>query len=214
MNKNIDKLFWDNETTTNTLKTYLINNLIVAGTSDTVIGLLANTTERGYLHLNDMKNRAQNPYIILIAHPEKLELFVDLPVNSSVQKIITHCWPGPLTLVLKARESLPSYLKSPNGTIALRVPSHKGLQNLLRHFSGLFSTSANLSGQPVAQTIEDLDSRILTHVVCTVKDHQPPKIAALPSTIIDASSTQLRLLREGAYTQTELEKICNNHIVT
>lgn len=53
-------------------------------------------------------------------------------------------WPGPLALLIfKAKADLPSYLKGADGTIALRIPAHAGLQQLLVDCEGLFSTSAN-----------------------------------------------------------------------
>ncbi len=213
MDHNLNQLSWQNTTDQQKIITLIKNGKVIAGASDTVLGLLANTTAVGHAALNNIKGRAEKSYIVLIADKSKLVHFIPGPLLAPVQKLIEHCWPGPLTLILKAHVALPAYLKSHDGTIALRVPNHAGLLGVLQHFDGLFSTSANKSGMPVAERVEDLDLLIAKEVACIVVDETTKTHVSTPSTIIDCSSENLRVIREGAYSIKELELISDvNHM--
>ena len=94
---------------------------------------------------------------------------------------------------------------SKDHTIAVRVPKHNGLLRLLREFDGLFSTSANRSGQPVPKTIDELSSDIVESVSCIVRDENEEK--KLPSTIVDFSrENECMVVREGSITKNEIER--------
>lgn len=204
------QLWWDDPLTISRLETALKKGEVIAGTSDTVLGFLADTTNQGFLALNAIKGRQDKPYLILIASSDKLTSFIQGPLSPEVKKLISACWPGPLTLVLPAtllRLSGQSARQAPAGkTVALRVPNHPGLLKLLPHFEGLYSTSANLSGNPVPATLDGLDASIREKVAYLVGDTKAPE-ALLPSTIIDCTGDKLKVLREGAYAIAELEKI-------
>ncbi len=104
---------------------------VIAGDTDTVPGLLAPLSERGFKSLNLIKGRFEKPYLVLTDSPEKLTKFVDFPLDPYVRVLIEQCWPGPLTIIFKAKAALPSYIKSVDGTIAIRIPKHAGLLKVL-----------------------------------------------------------------------------------
>ncbi len=81
--------------------------------------------------------------------------------------------------------------------IALRVPDHAGLQKLLPHFTDLFSTSANISGNPVSRTIKDVDERIVKQVAYAVIDKKEKSIELLESTITDCSGDYIIVVCES-----------------
>lgn len=188
-------------------------NILIA-TSDTVLGLLAPLTESSVSLLNEIKGRQNKPYIILIENKSKLSLFVDPQDISLVECLVTHCWPGPLTLIFKACAGLPAWLQGADGTIAVRVPNHAGLLSTLAHFDGLFSTSANLSGQPVPTTIEQVDVSIVSRITGIVleSEGEPESSTLLPSTILDCTGSEPRMVREGAFSRVQLEALCGIHI--
>lgn len=200
------KQVWQNPATQELITRALKKGDVVAGTSDTVIGLLADTTEQGFLSLNALKGREAKPYVILIASPDNVAYFAQTPLSPQVQKLMSSCWPGPLTLVLPAKKGLPSWLASPSGSIALRVPNHAGLLKLLPHFEGLYSTSANLSGKPVPSTLDELDPGVEANVAYVVDD-DAGKNGVVPSTIIDCTQDRLKVIREGAYSIAGLQAI-------
>lgn len=177
----------------------------VAGSSDTVLGLLSDTTEQGRKFLDETKGRQEKPYIILIESCLKASYFVDRDELDRVQGLLEAFWPGPLTVIFKAKQGLPSYLTGSDGRVALRVPKHPGLLALLKHFKGLFSTSANLTGKPVPVSVDEIDPKILASVSYVALDDQP-QMQKPPSTIIDCSGTEIKLVREGAILWSEIEK--------
>jgi L-threonylcarbamoyladenylate synthase len=205
------KLLWSQPQTTEILAYALKQGQLVVGSSDTVLGFLADVTPAGFARLNSIKQRAQKPYLILIGSKDKIDLFASMPLSGAAQKLVAACWPGPLTLIIKASEDLPDFMISPLGTVAIRMPAHDGLLELLQQFDGLFSTSANLTGQPVPATLEQLDARIIQSLAYIVDDAKPQQ-AEVPSTIIDCSKVIPVIVREGAYSRTLLAKVLGTQL--
>ncbi len=170
---------------------------LVAGSSDTVIGLLAAPTLEGRQALDSIKGRDRKPYIILIGGMEQVPLFAQA-VSKQAHILMERCWSGPLTLILKAKDDLPSYLISDEGTVALRVPNHEGLLKLLMRFPALFSTSANKAGDPTPTRLEDLDPVLADNVALLIEGGAN---SVLPSTLVDATGDEIRIVREGAYSR-------------
>lgn len=152
---------------------------VLLGDSDTVLGLYAPLTKEGFLALNNLKKRADKPYLVLVANKERALSLIANPIVPELRALMDACWPGPVTLICKARvnnsgdpnfegrQSSSGYAVSGWGTIGLRVPDHVGLQELLPHFEGLFSTSANITGHPVPHSLEEVDPEI-AHMVAGV----------------------------------------------
>lgn len=174
----------------------LNNDGIVLAPSDTVIGLFGRLSEESKKQLDIIKERDLKPYIVLIRSIKLLDYFTDQKIDTTLQQIMEKYWPGPLTIIFKAKATLPDWMISHDGNIAIRVPDHQGLQNVLQKEKGLFTTSANISGQPVPYSYETIDSKILNRVqlVCCQKN----KIYdGLASTIIDVSSGSIKVIRLG-----------------
>lgn len=94
-------------------------------------------------------------------------------------------WPGPLTMVLPARDGLPSVLTAGAPTIAVRIPAHDLLQQLIRQTGPLAGTSANLSGAPEATTASDAFEQLAGRVPAIFDGG--PSAGGVASTIIDLS---------------------------
>ncbi|MDO4264467.1 MAG: L-threonylcarbamoyladenylate synthase, partial [Deinococcus sp.] len=124
--------------------------LLVAFPTETVWGLGAPPTEEGWRALIQAKGRdPKQAFQVSCASPE---LALAWARNPELLRPLTPFWPGPLTLVVQAREELPGHL-APGGWVGLRVPAHPAAQALLRASGGrLLTSSLNLSGQPAART--------------------------------------------------------------
>ncbi|HSW73632.1 MAG TPA: L-threonylcarbamoyladenylate synthase [Candidatus Limnocylindria bacterium] len=190
-------LFWANSQDRALIAAALRSGQVIAGGSDTVPGLLAAVTPAGFDALNTLKARGDKPYLILIAAPEKLACFAQLPLSHAAQRLAATYWPGPLTVVVKARTGLADYMQGANGTVALRVPRHAGLLALLQDFDGLFSTSANMTGQPTPQHVADIDERLQDAARYLVANEQESELG-VPSTIVDCTGDIPRVIRQGA----------------
>ena len=202
------KLYWNDSNSRALIVQKILSEKVVVGSSDTVLGLLAPVTEQGSSLLNEIKIRKDKPYIILIESTLKASYFVPPSALERVAKLTQLYWPGPLTLIFKAKQELPAWMKSSDGTIALRVPKHEGLLAVLSHFPGLFSTSANLGGQPVPTRPEDIDPHVMERV-STVVMNPESQATATPSTILDCSGPIIQLVREGAYPWATLKETLN-----
>lgn len=187
-------LSWNSQKDVEVARRLLMQNELLVGTSDTILGLLAPLTHEGFVALNAIKGRQEKPYVILV---ENFQSATKLVENSFQLEKLSAFWPAPLTLVCTARKDLPEWLTSKDGTIAIRVPDHEGLRSLLEGLPGLFSTSANKAGQPVATRIEDIDADILTAVAAIITDDHPPLERA--STIVDCTVEPYKVIREGAF---------------
>lgn len=112
-------------------------------------------------------------------------------------KLAERFWPGPLTLVLPARENiLPDILYGPGRTIAVRVPPLDWLRDLIRRSGSLLiSTSANLSGQPPVDSFSEVYAIFRDQVDIFINGGQTP--GEKPSTIIDLTGAEPTCLREG-----------------
>jgi L-threonylcarbamoyladenylate synthase len=200
-------LYWDDKNTISKIHAILRSGGVVVGSSDTVIGFLASLTKEGFEALNSIKQRQEKPYLILVESQEVVEKLIDQPISGQIRGIMERCWPGPLTIIFKAKVDLPAYIKGADGTIALRVPAHSGLQQLLACGDSLFSTSANKAGEPVPASLDELDPDIRRQVAAVIDDYSGSRSKdTVPSTILDCSDGTIRVVREGAYPIAELLK--------
>jgi tRNA threonylcarbamoyl adenosine modification protein (Sua5/YciO/YrdC/YwlC family) len=105
-------------------------------------------------------------------------------------------WPGALTIVLPARTQTGlEWTAAAGGTIALRVPAHPLARELIGLAGPLATSSANLTGLPPALNAADAARQLGAGVAVYVDGGQAP--GPEPSTIIDASGTEMRVLRRG-----------------
>ena len=133
--------------------------------------------------------------ISLISDPRQIYgLATDiLPV---VKLLVERFWPGPLSLIFKAADIVPARVQGAGGTVALRCPNDRLCHTLLDFIGGpVVSSSANLSGQPPAETAEDV-LRIFGNQLDLVIDGGPRR-GGVPSTLVDVSGARPRLLRRG-----------------
>ena len=202
----METLFWGDASTVTRVEKELSAGKVVLAEGDTVLGLLADVSAEGRGQLDEIKNRSKKPYLILIETPQKAFNFIEIDKEKIFQteKIMDKCWPGPVTLIFKAKTGIAAYAQSADGTVALRVPDHAGLLKLLAHFDGLFSTSANNTGEPVPMAVEEVSDSILDAVACLVVNDQIKPESAVPSTIIDCTGESLVVVRQGAFDASNL----------
>ncbi len=193
-------LSWNDSESLEFLVDTLKKGNIVLAAGDTVLGLLADISEGGCAQLDAIKKRSKQPYLLLVENTQKALNLIEKDALEIFQaeKIMNICWPGPATLILKAKAEVPEGVKSPDGTIAIRVPDHAGLLQLLHHFDALYSTSANLKGEPVPAHLEKIDKSILEAVSAIVLNDNESS-STLASTIIDCTGDKLKIVRQGAF---------------
>ncbi len=139
---------------------------------------------------------ATHPILVLIHHEAQLDLFTS-EINGRARKLIDNFWPGPLTLLLQARETVPEALTAGTGKIGVRQPGSAFTRKLLEIIGHpLTATSANLSGGKNPSTLEEIPE-ILTSQLDFLIDADASG-ATSPSTVVDPETSPPRIIREGA----------------
>ncbi len=179
---------------------------LVAFPTETVYGLGADAWNPAALaRIFEVKGRPQdNPLIVHVSGEEQLRE-VALEIPSAASELIGRMWPGPLTLVLRARPALPKEVTAGLPTVAVRCPAHPVALRLIE-LSGvpIAAPSANLSGRPSPTRAEHVVSDLsgLVDVILDSGDTQ----YGLESTIIDVTRDPPVLLRPGAIPVEEIEE--------
>jgi len=144
----------------------------------------------------DIKQRAAGkPIAWLVGSPEALDVFgIDVPQQA--RDLVCAHWPGALTVIVKAGDAVPHAFASQAGTIGLRMPDSPVVLSLIKAVgSPLATSSANISGSPDPQVLEDVDSQVLRRVAAVVRCGRAG--SGLPSTVIDCSHGTVQVLRQG-----------------
>jgi len=118
-------------------------------------------------------------------------------VGEVAERLMARYWPGPLSLIFHAAAIVPPRVRGAGGTVALRCPKDTLCERLLEHIGGpVVSSSANLSGQPPAQSAEEV-LRVFGNQLDLVLDGGARR-GGVASTLVDVSGSKPRLLRAGA----------------
>jgi L-threonylcarbamoyladenylate synthase len=164
--------------------------------TDTVYGVAADAfSPAAVQRLLDAKGRSrQMPPPVLVGAPTTLEaLAADIP--SWLRTMTTSLWPGPLTVVCRQQPSLNWDLGETNQTVAVRMPDDPTALALLKVTGPLAVSSANITGEAAAESIDEAE-RMLGEDVAVYLDGGPSP-SGVPSTILDATSSTPRVLRQG-----------------
>ena len=186
---------------------------LVAIPTETVYGLGADgLNEAAVAKIFEAKGRPQdNPLILHIWDAKQMEQFChDIP--KAAYDLAKAFWPGPLTMVLPARQIVPRRTTGGLDTVALRCPDNAVTREIIR-LSGvpIAAPSANISGKPSTTTaqhvLHDHDGKI-----AAVVDGGPCRVG-VESTIVDLTEDRPRLLRPGGITPEQLVSVLGDLVV-
>ena len=189
------------------------NGELVAIPTETVYGLAANgLDEQAVAKIFEAKGRPQdNPLILHVADVQQIEDFCH-SIPEAAYQLAEQFWPGPLTMVLPARDTVPKRTTAGLPTVAVRCPDSDVTRQIIR-LAGvpLAAPSANISGKPSTTTAEhvrhDHDGRI-----AAIVDGGPCRVG-VESTIIDLTEKEPRLLRPGGITPEQLQSVLGAFII-
>jgi L-threonylcarbamoyladenylate synthase len=180
---------------------------VIAFRTDTFYGLGADPLNREAVRaIRKLKGREEaKPILILIADVGQADQFI-AERSKLFNRVCELHWPGPLTLVGRARSELPEELTAGTGTIGVRLPDDRAVRELVRHCGGaLTATSANPSGKSPARTAQEVESYFPTGVGSIIDGGEVDTTE--PSTVLDLSGAVPRIIREGAITADVLKDI-------
>lgn len=180
----------------------LKNDGVIAVPTDTVYGLCSDmNSKKARKKLKLIKERLPNKsFPIMCSDIEQVKKIAI--VTEQIEKIINTFMPGPITVVLKKSKNIPYFINEGSTEIGVRIATTKELQKIIELLgSPILMTSANKSGEAVCKTIEEIEEKL-------------PKIDGIlegtvsfgqASTIVDCTSNEFKILREGPIKLEEIE---------
>lgn len=169
---------------------------LVCMPTDTVYGLAVDAMNpKAVSRLFDVKGRAPDRPVILLVDSVAMARRLTWP-GADFDRLTGRFWPGPLSVVLPARDPVLPELTAGTGTIALRWPRFEPAVRIIRALGGpITSTSANRSGEPVVRSADEIDS-VLPEVDLVLDGGSIAPTE--PSTLVDLTRDPPVLLRAGA----------------
>jgi len=170
--------------------------LVVAYPTDTLYGLAVDPRNAAAVRrLYELKGRPEaSPLTLVAAEMAHARAAGDLTADA--ERLAARWWPGPLTIVVRARAILAPGMLAGGVTAGIRIPDHPVAVALARDTGFcVTATSANRSGATAAATAAAVAAALPD--VDAILDGGPSRGGA-PSTIVDASARALALVREGA----------------
>jgi len=149
-----------------------------------------------------------NPLLVLIASLDELSPLVQ-SIPETAEALIKAFWPGGITLVFDAEDTVPPNLTGYTGKIGVRLASHPVAAALVKVVSGpITGTSANLSGKGGCTAVADLNGRIKDQVDLVLDAGQLAGVRG--STVVDVTTKSPRILREGVIRSDQIRKLLDN----
>ncbi len=181
-----------------------MNNIIIFPT-DTVYGIGCPIFDViGIKKIYEIKHRSTDkPLACLCSSLKQIE---DIAyVDEKSMKLINEFMPGALTLILKSKEAVLD--KIGYKTIGVRIPDSKTAIDLLNKYGPMLTTSVNESGEEALNDYELIKSKY-SHLVDTI--YPPIKVSSnVSSTVIDCSSGDIKVIREGTISINQIKNILN-----
>jgi L-threonylcarbamoyladenylate synthase len=169
---------------------------VVACPTETLYGLLADALNpEAVARVAAIKRRKEgDPIAVLVSSVEMAKTLVTEFPDEAL-KLAERYWPGPLTLIMRARDGLPNELIQ-NGSIGIRIPGPSPAFDLVNAFGRpLTATSANFTAEPAASTAEEVERTLGSLLDAIVPGHAP---GGAPSTVVDVTQEIIRVVRKGA----------------
>jgi L-threonylcarbamoyladenylate synthase len=185
---------------------------IILYPTDTLYGLGVNAfSDAAVDALYALKGRdTKKPIHAVFADSAMVERYAH--IDERARLLIKNFLPGPLTLVLPKKESVEGGIARGMGTVGIRIPKNDFCLALAREFGVPYTaTSANKANEPTMASVDD----ILKNIGAAAKDlalvidaGELSSAGALPqpSTVVDLSGGEMRILRSGVLSTSEIER--------
>ena len=151
---------------------------------DTVYGLCAKANEVNSEKLYRIKNRPENKNFITLTSFKWLE-----KSSLTIPEVLYDHWPCSLTAILSDKDGI---------THAVRVPDDEFVLSLVDIVGPIYSTSANLSGEPILNTPEDI-FKVFNNKIDFIIDKKITNADFIPSTLVNFTTRPYKIIRAGSY---------------
>lgn len=181
---------------------------LVAFPTDTVYGVGALAFDgKAVESIYAAKDRPVEKAIpVLIGDSEDLKkVAIDIP--ETARRLAARFWPGPLTILVPKRVDLPESV-SATETVGVREPDHEVARGLLRAAGPMAVTSANISGAQSPVTAGQVYEQLGGRIALIIDGGRTP--GGVPSTLVDCTAPELKILREGPLSLEQLRSALTN----
>lgn len=186
---------------------------VVVVPTETVYGLAANIyNPYAVSRIFELKNRpADNPLIVHVSSIRMLEGIVEGPIPDEYYKIIDRFWPGPISLLFKAKAHISPVVTGGLETVVVRMPANRCLLDIIERLGvPIAAPSANLSGKPSPTTVNHVQEDFKNKIGLMI-DGGPCSVG-LESTVASFIDSRVVILRPGAVTAEDLEDTIKSEI--
>jgi L-threonylcarbamoyladenylate synthase len=185
---------------------------VVAVPTETIYGLSANGLDpKAIEKIYEAKGRPETkPISLFVENMTGAENFCrDIPDEAYI--LANKFWPGPLTMIFKRKSNVPDILTAGGDTVGIRCPDNPLTVKLLE-LTGLplTGTSANLSGQPNANDINEVMAYFDGKIEGAVDGGKCG--GGVPSTVLDMTRKVPKILRAGGVSKEKIELALNMEI--
>ena len=183
------------------------NSGVVIFPAQYLYGVAVNAlNEKSILKVFHLKKRPINNPLLLLNHDQEQLLSLVKSIPTSAQLLMDAFWPGNLTIVFKAKNSVSRLLTANTAKIGVRIPAHPVAKALVKYLkSPITGTSANLSGQKGCSQINKLDPSIIDHADL-ILDAGRLK-GGMGTTIVDVTASKINIIRQGEISTQSINEI-------
>ena len=181
----------------------LNNGGLIAFPTETVFGFgVVFDNEQSYKRLIEVKRRPpEKPFTLMLSSSEEIEKYAF--VDERAKKLIAKYMPGQFTIILKAKNNLPSYCVSKEGNVGIRISGDKMVRDLIKKVGKpLLVPSANKSGEAPLTTSDDVSKIFKDEIDAIIEGESTSNV---PSTIV-LLNENVNVIREGIITKEEIFK--------
>ena len=180
---------------------------IIAFRTDTFYGLGVDPFNREAVRrIKQLKGRDENkPILIVISDYDQLHRFIG-NATPAFELLAKQFWPGALTLIGRANPSVPEEITAGSKSVGVRLPGDDRVRALVRSCGGaLTGTSANPSQAAPARSVREVHDYFGEAIDLIIDNGEAE--SDLPSTVVDASGVEPKLIREGVIAWAQIKNV-------
>lgn len=154
------------------------------------------------------KTPLSKPTLILATDPAQAFNYGDF--NANARKLVARFWPGPLTIIVKAKKVVPKMIQPKDGTIGIRVPNQPTIRAIVERLGKpILAPSANFHNKPAPTRYNEIDKKLIALVDYAIDLSDLEDGRELPkesSTLIDLTKKNFKLVRSGVISKEDIHK--------